>query len=417
MKKLLTLFAVVIVLAACSNQEDAMPASQTSVKNTSYIRSFDEALQIAQSSISILEGSEITRSGSTRKINLDDSKVYKQNALTRSAASANDTLMYVFNFEDNQGFAVIAANRNTDALIAVTEKGHYDPDNTSVVEGFNFYMDKVKEYLRIVPLKPIIPDSIYRDSLVIKPDYSSKVGPYVTVEWGQVQPEGELCPNNLSGCTNTACAQIMSYYEYPTSIDITYDNTPFVQNLNWSQMKNHLTQHPYSNCITQATHRSISLLHRQLGHLNHSEYTQDCGTRTYTELYVGNTMQSLGYQTGNWTPYNISEAKNQLDINHLLLIRGDVVNEDSGHAWVLDGYLPYRQYTYRLQPIGIDGAWMVTNIIPGSIVSYACHMNWGWYGECNGYYSTTPFHLNSPEFGNGIQISEVEFLPVYHSTN
>ena len=33
--------------------------------------------------------------------------------------------MYVFNFENNDGFSVIAANRAVDPVLAVAEKGNY----------------------------------------------------------------------------------------------------------------------------------------------------------------------------------------------------------------------------------------------------------------------------------------------------
>lgn len=416
MKKVfLLIFAV--VLFACSNQNVNELDSQLSEKHQqSNIRSFEEALQIAQASIVMVDGQTKTRTTSPRKIALSESKVYKLDTRTRSSSEMNDTLMYVFNFEDNQGFAVISANKNAEALLAVTEKGYYDPDIPSEVEGFNYYIEKAKEYLRSWPLIPIDPDSTYRDSIVIAPDYSLEVGPYVSVTWGQIYPEGELCPNGISGCTNTALAQIMSYYEYPASINITYDNNSFVENLNWSQMKSHATQHPYSNCNSQTTHISISRLHRQLGHLNNSEYSYN-STGTYTTIYAKGTIQGLGYQTGDWNSYDIVLAKNQLDANHLLLMRGEVTDSSLGHAWLLDGYLPYRQYVYRLEPIGINGAWVVTNVTPENIVSYHCHMNWGWYGVCNGYFSTVVFNLNSPEFGNNIQISSVVCLPIYHVSN
>ena len=42
------------------------------------------------------------------------------------------------------------------------------------------------------------------------------IEPKLTVSWGQTWHEGDYCPNGVSGCTNTALAQIMTYFEYPT---------------------------------------------------------------------------------------------------------------------------------------------------------------------------------------------------------
>ena len=115
--KVISILALAIMMASCSNEEliDS-DFQQSAPQQKSSIRSYEEALQIAQSSIQIIEGSEKTRSASLRKISLDDSKVCLADGKTRSA-NGNDTLMYVFNFEDNQGFSIISANKNGSASI------------------------------------------------------------------------------------------------------------------------------------------------------------------------------------------------------------------------------------------------------------------------------------------------------------
>ena len=181
-KKLISIFALAIMMASCSNQELLDSDSlQSASQQTSSIRSYEEALQIALSSIPLVDGSAKTRSASLRKISPGDSKVYLAGSKTRSAYG-NDTLMYVFNFEDNQGFAVVSANRATEGLIAITGSGNYNPDEPSEIDGFNFYMDLVKKYIasRGSGLDPILP--IGRDSFELVFNY---VGPFVTVNWGQ----------------------------------------------------------------------------------------------------------------------------------------------------------------------------------------------------------------------------------------
>ena len=202
----------------CYTQEE-------SANNVSTIRSFDEALQIAQSSISLVDGTGQTRSGSPRKIDLNNWKIFENDLKTRANSNSNDTLMYVFNFEDNQGFAIVSASKETEGLIAVTESGSYDPSTSSNIDGFNIYMDMAKEYIQNSMLQAngerLAPTPFRRDSLVY---HHNKFGPYINVYWGQTHPEGEFCPNGVAGCSITATAQIMSYYQTPTSIDLTYEN-------------------------------------------------------------------------------------------------------------------------------------------------------------------------------------------------
>ena len=55
--------------------------------------------------------------------------------------------MYVFNFNDEQGFAVVSANRQTEGLIAAVEMGSYDPAIPTGNPGFDTYMQMAKVYV------------------------------------------------------------------------------------------------------------------------------------------------------------------------------------------------------------------------------------------------------------------------------
>lgn len=104
MKKFNLLVCLFLLAVACTENDviEVVPQEE-SADNVSTIRSFDEALQIAQSSISLVGGTGPTRSGSHRKIDLNNWKVFENDLRTRTTSDINDTLMYVFNFEDNQG--------------------------------------------------------------------------------------------------------------------------------------------------------------------------------------------------------------------------------------------------------------------------------------------------------------------------
>lgn len=399
--KVISILALAIMMASCSNQElldsdSPKPAPQ----QTSNIRSYEEALQIAQSSIQMVDGQAQTRAASPRKIALNDTKVCKLDAKTRTSSDVNDTLMYVFNFEDNQGFAIISANKNTEALIAVTEKGHYDPAVRSDNESFNFYMDMAKKHIASTPrFDPgLIPDDpIYE--IVDTTFYlygQLQITPYVTVKWGQQNPEGELCSNGKCGCANTAMAQIMSYYEYPASIEITYGDNPFTQNLNWTGMKAHVKHPQQFICLDYDYHIAISRLCRQLGEDANSNYGSN-GTSTDISD-VTDCMSYYGYNTSGWLSY-FSEYANVYDnlIDEKLYIICGWNSDDRGHAWVLDGFqnISY-QHVLARKPLG-GFMWEILEIYDyGELDLY--HFNWGWDGDCNGYFSTNVFDTTGGTF-------------------
>ena len=154
MKKLF--LAVLVIVSACTSQ-DMIVIEETLSKNTnersvlntvdtlqvsrSSIRNFNEALQVAQSSIAKIESSTLKRTASPRRIDFGNTKILKANTSNRSANNTSDTLMYVFNFEENQGFAIVSADKNIIPLLAVTESGNYDPDMQTGIEGFDYYME------------------------------------------------------------------------------------------------------------------------------------------------------------------------------------------------------------------------------------------------------------------------------------
>ena len=392
MKRNLILMCIV-TLVSCSNHEDyttvlQMPDSSPKEE----IRTYEEALQVALSSMEMLESSDVTRSSSERRIDKSDSKIYMKTFVSRSSSDiTNDTLMYVFNFADNEGFAIVSASKKTDALIAVTEKGHYMPGVPSGIDGFDEFMELAEKYVirgsgAHLPTGPN--DSIMSVN-VITEEIDTIVGPYITVCWGYSHPEGELCPNLIAGCTNIAMAQVMSYYQYPSVLDITYpDADVTLQALDWTAINSHGANHLKSNCPNLIIHKAISRMIRQIGHLTNSSYASTTGTST--SLYsIPPAIAALGYCGGTITDYSDHYIRSQLNNNRLLLVTG-CSSDGNGHTWNLDGYKYYLRVDYCYQSIG-NGPWILSEII--TTEHHYNHFNWGYYGENNGYYNSGVFNI------------------------
>ena len=422
--KLVFAIAIIALIVSCSNHEEVIDITSLQESDFRNIRSFNEALQIAQNSIALVDGESKTRGLSPRKIDLSKSKVYKMNAKTRTSSDRNDTLLYVFNFENNQGFAVVSAANDTDGLLAVTEQGYYDPEEETDIEGFNMYMEIAKEYV-VKKLERLSPEPYAIDSIVILAQ--SSAGPYVTVKWGQKFPEGKHCPNGIAGCTNTAIMQIMSYYGYPNSISLTYPGADInTQTLNWQLMKAHQTGHRV--CSDMTTHNSIGRLARQLGELMGSSYygtyLSDSAYTSTTDYNAYTVLQLLGYTVGSWHIYNYptytswsdSDFVDQLDAQHLLLMGGQT-NDGEGHSWVCDGYNYEKSIRYHFERAYPEG-YILTGIF--TTETYLYHYNWGWYGDCNGYFNSNVLNTTSGITNEGTTNHNYTFdhvfhyLPVYH---
>ncbi len=409
---------VAITLVACSKQEltEKVPSKPSKQVIKLGTRSYDEALKIAENAIGILENTKSTTRGNekSRKIDLSESKVIMRDSQTRGVSDCIDTLIYVFNFENDEGFALVSASKGTEELLAITEIGHCDPKERSEVGGFEMFKEMAKDYVYKASIKLRIPDGPYvetRDSITYS---SSTVGPYVSVRWGQFYPEGEYCPNGIAGCTNTAIAQIMSYYNYPTSIDLTYSGADVnTQSLNWADMKTHTTGHNLSSCGISETHKAVCRLLREIGERDSSMYLPSYTSTT--DYYPPFTLSSLGYTCGGWSTYNGNLIRLQLNISHLYLVSGDEGN--MGHSWVLDGYMN-QTATIRQMARTATSGWFFTGVVNYE-TTYYLHFNWGWYGNCNGYFSEGVYNTAGAFQYDILQnathnYSNINFLSVYH---
>lgn len=396
--KILILFAVIIQMAACSNQESVEPESIMPTEMTvGNIRSYEEALKIAQASISILDGSKSSTRGlsNSRKIDMSDKSVVRLDSKTRTNLNVNDTLMYVFNFENNEGFVLVSASKYTEGILAITEKGHFVPDVKSENEGFNLFIDLAKRYIISKGKREVdTTETQYYDEYYYQHSYT---GPYISVKWGLTHPEGEFCPNGICGCTITALAQLMSYYEYPQSMALTYpDADQSFQSFSWSSMKSHATQHVLSDCPpnSEETHKSIARLCRQLGYVSYSNY--DDPGQTSTSIYnARDCLEYYEYKECKWCDYSITDINNKLSNGYPLLISGWLIS-GPGHTWILDGLdaLQYWVYSYQVNPNGPD-TLLFTN---GPYSTTLYHFNWGWYGENDGYFEGNVFATNQVQF-------------------
>ena len=394
-------------------------------------RSYEEAIRIAQQSISMLDSSLVTTRGTTQARQIDLHKttaiVCSNDMVTRSSDSPeNDTLMYVFNFNDNQGFAVVSAEESTEGLIAITESGSYNPSDTTD-SGFNRFMAAAKLY--ILANKDKKKNNLTRaqvgqlervDTIGI---YS--ISPRITVKWGQTGHEGEFCSNGVSGCMHTAAAMIMSYFEYPTGISLTYEDAPYTYRaLNWSGIKSfvgkyeYIPTHDYDLCMNE-DHKSIGYLCRELAHKTGDNFNYNPLGTSANMLDLRNALISYGYSVGDITYYqnlvNTTTVENHLSDGKLILMAG-VSSLGGGHAWVIDGFyrytIHYRRYEYT--PNNELPDFPLLTLIEEQYNQYRYnHINWGGNGYNNGFFSDGVFSF----YGNAYSYDSSNYIGTTNNNN
>ncbi len=401
----------ILVIQSCTDE----PAPKTQViENTSNSRSvkgrtISEAAELAKEALGMLNDKDSRASARSFSPN---NVQFCINHVSRS--NSTDTLFYVFNFDNEAGFAIIAYNKNIPGIIAVTELGSYNPDQESENKNFEFYIQATKQLLAEynadnITIKPtdsmkIIDTTIITEDVddPVNPELvqykfekrdvlKEKIEPNYNLRWGQTNPEGLLFENGLCGCTNTAMIIIMSYFNYPNQISLTYPNASQSSlNLDWIQIKNHHQSGSYSNydLCTEQTHNSISMLCKQLAYLNgsHCYFKPD----TVTETIVNRekpTFKNLGFKVSDNLSYNSNVILSVLKYsNAIFFINGVNLKTGGGHAFVIDGldYYDYWSGEY-IKRYGED--WELVND-HGITQNRYNHINWGWNGVCNGYFSS-----------------------------
>lgn len=197
--------------------------------------------------ISFLSGEPMTRSGKTRAI---ASKFSLGGVVTRAdGETEEEPFVHVFNFDDNEGFAILSGDRRTSPILCVIDKGTLNEDTVVDDPGFAMMLSELDTYYRIKTGLPVT-DIYGNRGIVVDPDPDisrpdeyyvygewetlADTGTILECEWDQNKPFNEHCVTDYGasaavGCGPIAVAQIM--YHWGKNVrynDVYYD---------WSKMR------------------------------------------------------------------------------------------------------------------------------------------------------------------------------------
>lgn len=221
-----------------------------------------------------------------------------------------------------------------------------------------------------------------------------QVGPFLPTTWGQGERYNDeltslQCENYLNGrpptgCVATAMAQIMRYWQHPS----TY---------NWSIMPSYANKYMSSTTGTL----EIAKLMKDIG--TSVNMTYDCNQGSTSSLPYARSafVNTFSYSSSaSIINYDSSTIESyfipQINMNIPILMSGVDATLGVGHAWVCDGYK--RNVTTLIHNPGTVYEYQ-TYAISGFYLS----LNWGWNGGSNGWFLYTNFSPSNYNFNSGQQ--------------
>lgn len=419
MKNFSLFIVMAAFLASCTDSESMQEPSVHDSKSLEAalkpFRTPEDAVEVAMKAIDMLSDvSPESRGNIPRHIDSNTPlRIISSSSKSRSGVSMRDTLMYVVNYADSMGFALVSAVPNTPELIAVTVSGVYNPDESCDNPGFNMYIEDITTFLsqQLLSFEPAIdPDKppfkpVPQYKEVRDTTWFDKIDNRIRVYWGQSSPEGWECSNGIAGCSNTAVAMLMSYFEHPKRLTLTYKEDGSILNIDWAALKKHNAMgETYkdvieSNCYSYGIHTSLAALCRELGKRSGSTYLTTPKRETSTPINgTIKALRDLGYSVSDMQSYVAGQVADILgNSNSVLLMYGaDTANDAGAHLWVCDAVKRYKVHTtvYERNAFMLEGVWKYVEE-RDEYFQYNFY-NWGWgayQSELSGYFWSDNFKI------------------------
>ncbi len=297
---------------------------------------------------------------------------------------------YLFNDARGKGFVLVAGDDAMGQILAYSDEQPLDTlqDNP----GVQYLMAAYREYFSAIQHKELSSSTPSAglgyfsakargknknsSKSVVKPVYRM-----LESRWGQQSPYNLLMPEFAqgkdelikapTGCVATALAQLMYYHKWPLQGNGTKSYTTRTKSLtlaadfssshyDWKAMSPRYK----ATDNTSAGAKAVALLMRDAGYACEMDYTPrssgalDAKAAQALEQNFGYDAELLRQKKMGKDDF-IQTLREEISNGYPLYLAGSEQGEPAGHAWVVDGY-------------DANGLF---------------HMNFGWNGLANGYYS------------------------------
>lgn len=381
-KQIFKFMAVMLIMTSCAGEEIPLRQMADDVMAEGNIISEVSAVSISNDFLGKEFGTRASLEAPTVTYVVDDSK-------TRSSLLP-DTLAYVVNYPNNGGWTIISRDNRINPLLAYSDKGNFSEDNEIANAVF---IERIKYYMA----EHCVGNTIYNGSDVL--DACVSVEPMVTITLNQRAPYNKYVEEEHPGCP-VGCVAVA------TALVMTHSEATMAYHKKGYHLTNIRKAIQKGDKVSDIVLGAGDIAHSLADEANSVNIAVPIPTGPYTYIdavyavakilyYIGldvnmsynpygsgaqsinayNLLVNEGFNvvTG-YEQYNLEEIANYLSDNCIVYMRGD------GHAWVA------------------DGCRYCMDITGNEKVDIYLHLDWGWGGECNGYFTGNVFMTSSGPF-------------------
>lgn len=395
---------------------------------TSSVLSIDDAEREVLSFIQMID--PLTRSGEPiRKI----ANRYSIGGfgITKADRDIEDApFLHVFNFEDENGYAIVSGDRRVSPILCITDSGSLFENKVIDNPGLLIALTEIDTYYRLMTGLPVtdsegnvVEASQYIQELRVDPsrpllpypdepghsyvygdweDYTT-VGSVLPCKWNQTSPFNGNCTTKdgspaYVGCVAVAVGQVMYHWKKNTTYKGTY--------WDWTKMKQIVDRYSvptYSDAWSLVKKLLYTLGLSENLDMSYGAVSDGEGSGAPVSN-VRRTFEHFGYTSGgSFQNYDISTLKTNLAYGPAVGVGyafktvktyeilgfkvGQKTTYSEGHAWVYDQVLVQRRQVKEYNNGFLSNTYYETrNLV---------HVNWGWGGIDDGYYIYSRFDTNS----------------------
>lgn len=370
MKKIVYLLLCLLFWSCSDEMLEENGLASSNHAGCSYVFSPEEAAYYALNVVNSIDSKGTRHERKVASVEV----IGKTEKLTRGGESARaDSLLYLVNFEGDDGFALISANKRASIpFYALSDEGNLNLADTLENRALATRMRAIYESASDSWVVDTVTWNVNPNPIIVPSPEENKllqrVSPllhYNVRSWNQRPPFNKYCfaPNGnnaMVGCTAVAVAMITSFYEWP----IEYKGNI----IDWTAIKSKY----YAN---DSLYKFLS----QLGSSENIDVQYGESSSGGSVSNVSRTFTNLGYNKNTgWTNYNPRVALSLLAGGNPLLVTGVSVEDaskgivGSSHMWAIDGFV-----TYEHSPKSNPSSKSINNYI---------HIVWGWEAKGNGYF-------------------------------